>query len=445
MKPIALIVATTRWFPTVRLAIALAKAGFVVETVCPSGHPISKTSAANRIHTYHGLTPLNSFAAAIAKARPNLIVPGDDLARRQLHLLHQRERFKGKRQTQVSLLIERSLGTPDSYPCIFSRRSLMQIAEEENVLSPKTDVIASSDDLVSSAACADFPLVLKADGTSGGRGVRIVHSLEEAERAWRVLQSPPTLARASKRAFLDGDFTLLRPSLFRQKSVVNAQAFVQGREATSALACWKGNILAALNFEVIEKAQTLGHATVVRIVENKDMSVTAERIVRRLCLSGLIGLDFILNGKQKKPYLIEMNPRATQVGHLTLGAGRDLPAALYAAVSGEAVKPAPIVTENDTIALFPQEWIRDAGSPFLTSAHHDVPWEEPDLVSTCALRRRKQTKWYSSLRSSKTLHDGSLTSEQVSDQGNQTNLSVPSLSKRAVGGDLHPLTKSSYE
>jgi hypothetical protein len=82
-------------------------------------------------------------------------------------------------------------------------------------------------------------------------------------------------------------------------------------------------------------------------------------------------------------HLIEINPRATQVGHLALGPGRDLPAALYAAISGEPFRAAKKVTENDTITLFPQEWMRDPASPFFTSGYHDVPWEEPELLRAC--------------------------------------------------------------
>jgi hypothetical protein len=68
---------------------------------------------------------------------------------------------------------------------------------------------------------------------------------------------------------------------------------------------------------------------------------------------------------------------------------------LYAALSGQAVQAALKVTEKDTIALFPQEWIRDPESPFLRSAYHDIPWEEPDLVRDCVSNRRKQSSWYS--------------------------------------------------
>jgi hypothetical protein len=118
-------------------------------------------------------------------------------------------------------------------------------------------------------------------------------------------------------------------------------------------------------------------------------------MVRRLNLSGLHGFDFMLEEQTGNAYLIEMNPRATQVGHLALGPGRDIPAALYAVLSGQAVQPAPKVTENDTIALFPQEWIRDPQSTFLRSAYHDIPWEEPELVRDCVSNRRKQSAWYS--------------------------------------------------
>jgi hypothetical protein len=79
---------------------------------------------------------------------------------------------------------------------------------------------------------------------------------------------------------------------------------------------------------------------------------------------------------------------------LTLGPGRDLPAALYAAVSEQTVQPAPKLTEKDTIALFPHEWLRDPGSAFLQSGYHDVPWEEPELVRACIRKRLKQSAWF---------------------------------------------------
>jgi len=388
-----LVAATRRWFPTARLAIALADAGFTVRAVCPGRHPLDKTSAVHRTHIYDGLMPLRSLGEAIAATRPDCIVPGDDLAAWHLHDLYRRGRRDG-RPEGVCRLIERSLGAPSSFPIVFARTAFMELAEEQGLRVPQTEVIADARELRTWVDRVGLPTVLKANGSSGGDGVRVVHTFEEAERAFHTLKAPPLWARAAKRALVDRDKTLVWPALLRRRSVVNAQAFVAGREATSTVACWEGRVLASLHFEVLKKADQSGHATVVRLIANPEMSSAVESMVRRLNLSGLHGFDFILQSGTGNAYLIEINPRATQVGHLMLGPGRDLPAALYAALTGKVVQEAQKVTDNDTIALFPQEWIRDPRSEFLRSGYHDVPWEQPELVHACVRSRRRQSAWY---------------------------------------------------
>jgi hypothetical protein len=49
------------------------------------------------------------------------------------------------------------------------------------------------------------------------------------------------------------------------------------------------------------------------------------------------------------------------------------------------------VTENDVIALFPQEWLRDPQSPFLRTAYHDVPWHESEFLRACVRLRQKKS------------------------------------------------------
>jgi glutathione synthase/RimK-type ligase-like ATP-grasp enzyme len=395
VKPTVLLATTSCWYPTARLAMALASAGCEVDAVCPALHPLLKTRSVHQAHFYYGLAPLSSFARAIATTRPDFIVSADDLATDHLHRLHAREQHHGKSDSPVCALIERSLGKPESFPVVSERAAFMDLAHDEGFRVPPTQVISNAEDLRKWVARAGIPTVLKANGTSGGDGVRIAHTLTEAERAFKELQSPPLLARAAKRALVDQDKTLVWPSILRRRPVVNAQAYVAGREATSAIACWKGAVLASLHFEVVNKASSRGHATVVRLIENAEMSAAVEGMARRLGLSGLYGFDFMLETGSGNAYLVEINPRSTQVGHLSLGPGRDIPAALYAALSAKAVQPAPRITENDTIALFPQEWTRDPESPFLQSAHHDIPWEEPELVRDCVSNRRRQSAWYS--------------------------------------------------
>jgi len=394
LKATVLVATTHRYYPTVRLALALVKAGCQVEALCPPSHPLAITRAARRMHTYHGLAPLRSVHHAITSAKPDFIVPCDDLSTEHLYRLHARERQTGEHGKPMCALIERSLGAPESYPLISARTAFMQLAHEEGIRVPATSVIKTMDELKRWISHIGFPAVLKANGSSGGDGTRIVHTLEEADRAFRRLQAPPFLARAAKRALVDGDHTLVWPSLLRRRPVVNGQAFVVGHEATSTTLCWQGAVLARLHFEVLKKVKPTGHATVLRLIEHAEMSGAVERIARRLNLSGWHGFDFILEAHTGNAYLIEINPRITQVGHLAMGPGRDLPAAFYAAVSGNPMQEAHKVTEKDTVALFPQEWIRDPASEFLQTAYHDVPWEEPALVSDSIRVSGTQRGWY---------------------------------------------------
>ena len=395
MQPTILIATTARWFPTARLAVALANAGFTVDAVCPTSHPITKTGSVRHTYKYNGLNAVASFAEAIAAAKPDLIVPADDLSTQNLHALYTREKGQGRDGEATGALIERSLGAPESFDVPYARTKFIELAREAGVRVPKTAVINNASDLKTWIAQTNLPVVLKADASSGGDGVRVARTLAEAEHALRILQAPPLLARAAKRALVDRDVNLVWPSLLRRGSVVNAQTFVDGSEATTAVACWKGEILAALHFEVVKKGISSGPATVLRLIENSEMSSAAEKLIRRLNLSGLNGFDFMLESQTGDAYLIEINPRSTQVGHLTLGLGRDIPAALHSAVTGEAARPAPRVTNDDTIALFPQEWIRDPASPFLQSAYHDVPWDKPELIRACVSIRKKEQAWYS--------------------------------------------------
>lgn len=390
LSPTVLIVATQHWFPTARLAVALANAGCVVEAVCPDSHPVCATSAVQRLHAYKGLAPVRSLTKAIESAKPDLIVPGDDLSTHYLHLLYRRALESGTAGAPICAVIERSLGSPASFSVVESRDAFMQQAEEEGIRVPKTRAIPNLGALRQWIAEFGYPAVLKADGTSGGYGVRIVHTVEKAERAFRALQAPPLLARAVKRALINRDGSLIWPSLLRRRSAVSVQTFVEGHDATSTVACWQGNVLGALHFQVINKRYASGPATVMRWIDNACMSESVAKMVRRLNLSGVHGFDFILHAQSSDAYLIEINPRTTQVGHLTLGMGRDLPAALYAAVTDTPIQPARKLTDNDTIALFPQEWMRDPNSPFLQSAYHDVPSGEPELLRSCIRSGQKQ-------------------------------------------------------
>src|SRR6266849_5359748 len=152
VKRTVLVATTSRWVPTARLAVALAQAGFIIKSVCPSSHQLSKTTAVEEIYPYSGVTPLSSFADAITRANPDLVVPGDDLATLHLHQLHSREKRRGAAGARICGLIERSLGNCESFSVVYARTRFVQVAQEEGNRCPSTEVITNEHDLESFAS-----------------------------------------------------------------------------------------------------------------------------------------------------------------------------------------------------------------------------------------------------------------------------------------------------
>jgi hypothetical protein len=383
LNPTFLLVATSNWMPTARLGIALSRTGSYLDAVCPVNHLIRRSNVLRQVHEYKALSPLSSFRVGISVSNPDLIISADDLSTQHLIDLHAQEKQNGSSGRAICDLIERSLGPAESFPAMTTRAAFMNIARDEGIVVPRTAVIKDQDDLEKWTAQTGFPIVLKLDGSSSGEGTGIARTFPEAQRICRFLENSPQLLRVIKRAIVNRDLRSVRRKLLRRLGVVNAQEYIKGRDATSLVACWKGEVLAALHFEVLEKQYDLGPASVMRLITNLEIETAVAKIVKRLKLSGLHGFDFLLQEQSNVPYMIEFNPRATQVGHLTLGPGRDLPGALAAAVSGERVRGPLKLTDNPVIALFPQESMRDPQSSFLQSGYHDVPQGESELVSAC--------------------------------------------------------------
>src|SRR5690606_7484423 len=133
----------------------------------------------------------------------------------------------------------------------------------------------------------------------------------------------------------------------RERPSVTVQKFIVGRPTNRAVACWQGEVLAGISVTALETQSSTGPATVVRVVDNEEMTEAARTLVRALGFTGFCGLDFVIETATNAAYLIELNPRATPICHLPLGAGRDLPFALYSQLVGApAASIAPTIGED---------------------------------------------------------------------------------------------------
>jgi thioesterase domain-containing protein len=376
----SILLANTTWWPCAsRLAIALTRVGCDVSAIYPvNGHPLVQTSVIRQRYPYRSLHPVNSLADAIRQAKPHLVVPCDDRAVEHLHQLHAQECCGPA--NDVCRLIERSLGPPASYPVVSARYPLLTLASAQGLPVPDTAVTGAGAPFDAWARSHRFPWVLKADGTWGGHGTRIVATQQEAEKLVRRMTQPLGASRALKRLVADRDPFWILPWRNHSTSQVVVQSYVQGSAANCAVVCWEGKVLAGIAAEVICAQGETGSATIIRVVDSPEMMCAAERLAAHLGLSGFFGLDFVIEASTGKPYLIEMNPRLTPLCHLQLGAGRDLVSAITAQLTGEPLTVLPSLVPSDHIAYFPQAWHWDRTSDLLWNSFHDVPWEEPLLV-----------------------------------------------------------------
>ncbi len=361
--------------------MALHEAGCEVDVVCPRGHSILLTSAVNRSWRYRAFRPLKSLGKAIEQSSPDMVVPCDEGAASHLHQL---ARFTDR--ADLKALIAGSLGPEGSFAVTESRAGLHALAERLQVRMPLAAAVESEEQLADAVKAAGLPAFLKADGSSGGTGVRAVETIDQVRRAFRRLSSPPSLARGLKRAAVDRDHSLLPGVLLRRRARVSLQQAIRGAEANCAIFCWRGEVMARITVRVEVTSMLRGPSTVVQRMDHPEIDRATSAIARSLRLSGMFGFDFILEEGTDRAVLIEMNARPTQTSHLALGPGHDLAAAAFAAVTGRPVSPRPAVTRRRVIALFPGELHRDPESRYLESAYHDIPSSEPGLVRVCIRR-----------------------------------------------------------
>jgi hypothetical protein len=366
-----LLATTVRWPSATRLAAGFAALGVDVQSLVPRGHSLVASRHGQTHYTYHPFLPLHSLKAAIDASKPDLVVPCDDRAVALLLKLYD-EGF-------ATRLIERSLGKPENYSQLIARDGFIAAARAAGITAPDTIAIPDCAALEDALDEFGFSAVLKADGSWGGDGVQLVSDLDAARKAFDRLTRRPSSFRSFYRSIKRRDAHHIAALFKPWAPRISLQRYVTGTPATSAFACWRGRVLAAIHLDVVVARDGTGPACVVRRAESGAMDEACERLARTFGLSGLHGLDYIRDASGTV-HLIEINPRATQTSYFALGQGHDLLAALVGAVTAAPREPRPLLTPKDLIALFPQEWLRDPESPWLETAYHDVPWDEPDLI-----------------------------------------------------------------
>lgn len=388
-RPRVLLVTTQIWPAAAMMARGLHRAGFEVGALCPSGHPLRKTARARIVGRYHHLTEARDLDQALRRWSPRLVIPCDDLAVDALHRAHARYTSAGAPVPSGARLIEDSLGSGEGYKIARNKSRVLALAEELRIPVPDSTVITDLDLLerLLDRPAARFPVVLKSDAMWGGLGVQIVNSADEARAAFARMGAGTSWGGVIKDVVRELTLRPVTDKLRAGRPTVSLQEFVRGRPVNHAAVCWRGEVLGGVTVEVLAHQRNHGPGSLVRIIEDPAIAEAVRRLVGRLELSGFCGFDFMREESSGRALLIEINPRMTSSSYLPLRSGSTPSDLLYAHLTDGAAPATamegPPIDGNEVLALFPQELGRDPTSPYLATAAHLVPWDEPELVAEC--------------------------------------------------------------
>jgi glutathione synthase/RimK-type ligase-like ATP-grasp enzyme len=384
-----LLVAASRWAHTAFVAARLQEVGFSVAALCPQKGALRHTSGISRFYDYSRLRGFRSILAAIRDCSPALLAPGDDEAAAALYELHAHCTASSDADANdVRQLIEKSLGPGDSFSIAQSKLEIVRLARECGIRVPPTREIENLEDILDFARTAELPFLLKQEETSGGRGIVVVRSAETAGDDYQSLKRRSKTDALRDLAFRWDISSLVKTIARSSHPRIAAQSFVAGKPANRAVACWKGEVVAGISVLALETDPPgTGTASVVEVINHREIAHAVRVMVAKLGLSGFCGFDFVLDDFNRA-HLLELNARLTSACWIGTTAETDLCGALYEAMTGtprpirETVRPKwpSFGVEGQRLTLFPQEWMRSKTSEHLYSPFHRVPWHDPQLL-----------------------------------------------------------------
>ncbi|MBI3515433.1 MAG: hypothetical protein HY060_15440 [Proteobacteria bacterium] len=379
--PALIYVALEAWFSSARLPRFLRGAGFKVVALCTSASPLVRAHGIDVLTVIDPKRVAGALDTAIAAHAPTWIVPADEQAVAALHRL---ARGDADASSALVAVLRRSLGVPAAFGHAVSKREINRTAARLGIRVPRQAVAETAAAARAFALDVGYPIVLKKEQTFGGKGVMHCRDDGALLTGWYRLQARHRAARVMAR--LGGGVAqairpLRRALSARRGAPLIAQSFITGQLAFHTLVADRGRVLGGIS-AVAEAVHPppFGASTVVRVVEHPAMAQAAVALAQALGLSGFGAIDFILDPAGGAPYLLELNARVAPMCHLGQRLGVDLCAALFAAATGAPV-PAQSPAVETTIALFPRELERDPASPWLATAYHDVPRDDPDLLA----------------------------------------------------------------
>lgn len=380
------------WHMIARLPKVLRQAGFEVAALCPPDSFLTATRHLDELFLCrsqrHGEWISQQLATVVEKWKPQFVIAGDDRA-----VLFIRRLLAAHHSGQLPLppgmleILRRSFGNFDWLAEATSKRLTVQCAQRLGIKTPRFACVESVEAAVKQAQSMSWPVALKRSTAWGGSGITFCHNETEVKATFHKYREAGTWVGALKARYLQMRGWGLGPGWLPADHAVTVNEVIHGKPAMTAVAAADGNVLMHVSAQA-EHCFPTPHSpsSVVRFIDHPGMAAAAEKMTRHWQVSGLLGFDFMLDA-QGEAYLIECNPRPICITTQGQFSGRELCLAWYNHFAGlPAVAPGPL--HHEVVAHFPQEWRRDANSPYLSQSCHDVPWDDPELLRKLAMEYR---------------------------------------------------------
>lgn len=189
---------------------------------------------------------------------------------------------------------------------IIDKSNLMRFAETHHIPVPKTFFMDDPDFFQEIAPNLIYPVIIKPNRGKGGRGIVRVDSPDKIEEAYANI------------------LHLYGPSTI--------QEYIPFTQRFSA-AVLTDNTFEIQRICIIEEKRThpikTGPGCFVKTVVNDDIKKLTFDIMKALKMKGIAELDFIIDERDGKPKLLEINPRFWGSVQCAISAGVDFPFLLY--------------------------------------------------------------------------------------------------------------------
>jgi hypothetical protein len=357
---------------------ALHKAGFDVSLLAPKNSLAEKSRFVRKVgHLADSATPFEwvfAFAAMVMAVSPRVVVPCDDIALRLLRLLvlSPPKGMQPALHARLAALVRESLGDPIHYRTSVDKTLLPPAAEALGVRVPPYAVVAGIAEAQGFAETRGYPVVIKRGAGAGGEWVAIVSNPGELARTFSRFAEATTLD-------LDGS----------EGARMLVQSHISGKIVLESMVAWGGMVLAGFAREKVVAHPPTGPSTVVRCLHAPEVRRFSELLATGLGMNGFFGVEYIIDDRAGEAWLLEINRRTTNGIPLGAMINVDLCAALYAAINDEPqmVRSDLAVGEEHLIAHFPQEWLRDPESRYLSEFRVDAPWDDPGVLEAMLMLR----------------------------------------------------------